>query len=230
VAANVIEHGTGALNVDACRVATDEVRPKDSVQLPHDEFGTFIENGGRLRSTGSGANHTDGRWPSNVALSHSGECGDVCQDGCTVAELDAQSGITRAGERPARRAGIGYGSSAEGTSGVREVVLDSGGASRYFPTFRYQAKAPTKERPKVDGVSHPTVKPLALMRWLVRLVTPPGGLVLDPFAGSGSTVEAALLEGFDVIGIEREADYLPLIQARVDRAMTGQGDLFATPA
>jgi DNA modification methylase len=95
---------------------------------------------------------------------------------------------------------------------------DTGGASRFFPTFRYQAKAPAKERPKVNGVAHNTVKPLGLMRWLVRLVVPPDGLVLDPFAGSGTTVEAALLEGFNVVGVEYEATYLPLVQARIDRA------------
>jgi DNA modification methylase len=83
--------------------------------------------------------------------------------------------------------------------------------------FRYVAKAPKKERPNVDGTSHPTVKPLTLMRWLVRLVTPPGGTVLEPFAGSGTTVEACVLEGFHCIAIEREADYLPLIEARLAR-------------
>jgi site-specific DNA-methyltransferase (adenine-specific) len=91
---------------------------------------------------------------------------------------------------------------------------DSGGASRFF----YVAKAPKRERPVVDGIAHPTVKPLALMRWLVRLVTPEGGTVLEPFAGSGATVEACILEGFHCIAIEREAEYLPLIQARIDRA------------
>lgn len=90
-----------------------------------------------------------------------------------------------------------------------------GGRSRCFPTFRFEAKAPTRERPKVNGVAHPTVKPLALMRWLVRLVTQPGGTVLDPFAGSGTTLEAAVLEGFNVIGIEREEIYLPLIMQRL---------------
>jgi site-specific DNA-methyltransferase (adenine-specific) len=64
------------------------------------------------------------------------------------------------------------------------------------------------------------VKPLDLMRWLVRLVTPPGGVVLDPFAGSGTTLEAAIVEGFRSIGIEREADYLPLIEQRIARACT----------
>ena len=86
--------------------------------------------------------------------------------------------------------------------------------------FMYCAKAPKSERPVVDGVAHSTVKPVTLMKWLVRMVTPPGGVVLDPFAGSGTTLEAAMLEGFDSIGIEREADYLPLIQARIERATT----------
>jgi site-specific DNA-methyltransferase (adenine-specific) len=105
---------------------------------------------------------------------------------------------------------------------------DTGGASRFFlivpndAPFKYQAKAPAKERPSYitdDGrkISHPTTKPLALMRWLIRLITPPGGTILDPFAGSGTTLEAALLEGFDAIGIESEADYIPLIHARLDR-------------
>ena len=94
-------------------------------------------------------------------------------------------------------------------------AASEGGASRFF----YVAKAPKSERPVVDGTAHPTVKPLALMRWLVRMVTPPGGTVLDPFAGSGTTLEAVMLEGFNVTGIEREADYLPLIHARIDRAM-----------
>jgi site-specific DNA-methyltransferase (adenine-specific) len=87
-----------------------------------------------------------------------------------------------------------------------------------FPTFRYQAKAPTRERPKVNGVAHSTVKPLALMRWLVRLVTPQGGIVLDPFAGSGTTLEACRLEEFRSVGVERESDYLPLIAARLERS------------
>jgi site-specific DNA-methyltransferase (adenine-specific) len=68
------------------------------------------------------------------------------------------------------------------------------------------------------------VKPLELMRWLVRLVTPPGGVVLEPFAGSGTTVEAALLEGFHCVTIEREADYLPLIFQRIQRVTPGLGE------
>jgi site-specific DNA-methyltransferase (adenine-specific) len=90
---------------------------------------------------------------------------------------------------------------------------DLGGASRFF----YTAKASSSERIRLEGTAHPTVKPLSLMRWLVRLVTPPGGTVLEPFAGSGTTVEACILEGFRCIAIEREADYLPLITQRINR-------------
>ena len=83
--------------------------------------------------------------------------------------------------------------------------------------FKYVAKADATERPRVNGTAHPTVKPLALMRWLVRLVTPPGGTVLEPFAGSGTTVEACIIEGFDCIAIEKTDEYLPLIMQRIHR-------------
>lgn len=96
---------------------------------------------------------------------------------------------------------------------------------RFFPTFRYEAKASSEERPRVNGVSHPTVKPLDLMRWLVRLVTPPGGVVLEPFAGSGATVEAAVLENFRAIAIEREPDFLPLVRARLVKPLETVLDL-----
>lgn len=91
------------------------------------------------------------------------------------------------------------------------------GAARMFPRFKYAPKAPTAERPRVGDVTHPTVKPLELMRWLVRLVTPPGGTVLEPFAGSGTTAEACVVEGFRCVAIEREPDYLPLIVQRLTK-------------
>lgn len=110
---------------------------------------------------------------------------------------------------------------------------DTGGASRFFPTFEwelpddvvpflYTAKAPAVERPVgEDGTRHPTVKPLKLMRHFVRTVCPPGGTILDPFAGSGTTIEAAILEGFNVIGVEMTDSYLPLIEQRIDRGYRG---------
>ena len=102
---------------------------------------------------------------------------------------------------------------------------DEGGASRYFPVFKYQAKAPKKERPVIereDGskIQHATVKPLALMEWLVSLIVPPGGVVLDPFAGSGTTLQAAINKGFTPIGIEQDADYIKLIEKRLEATCT----------
>jgi DNA modification methylase len=217
VASNVLTHGTGALNIDATRVGGGEARRVNT--NPGMTGGRFSAGEYESGSHASGTTQA-GRWPANVVLTH-GDCGDECVPGCPVAELDAQSGNRPTGDRAAgtyrngRRGGI-MGEHVTTTTD-RSFIGDDGGASRFFPTFRYQAKAPTRERPKVDGVAHPTVKPLALMAWLVRLVTPPGGVVLDPFAGSGTTVEAALAEGFRCITIEREAEYLPLILARIER-------------
>lgn len=103
------------------------------------------------------------------------------------------------------------------------VTPTAGGASRFFPVFKYQAKAPKKERPVIvreDGtkIQHPTVKPVALMEWLVALITPPGGTILDPFAGSGTTLQAARNKGFPAIGIEQDADYIQLIKQRLNSA------------
>ncbi|AEJ93043.1 DNA methyltransferase [Mycobacterium phage Shauna1] len=207
VAANVLEHGTGALNIDACRI---EAKGRPHIASASEASAGVYGNG----LNGSKAIGTTdlGRWPTNVVL-----------DDTQAAELDAQSGITRS-----HGGGLGTGSRkpAQGVPLVGGIAttehLDVGGASRFFPVFKYQAKAPTKERPgyvNEDGakVVHSTVKPLDLMRWLVRLVTPPNGVVLDPFAGSGTTAEACIHEHKRCITIEREADYLPLIVARLSK-------------
>lgn len=85
----------------------------------------------------------------------------------------------------------------------------------HWPAFRYTPKAPQTERPTVGGIAHPTVKPLALMQWLVDLVTPPGGVVLDPFAGSGTTGVAAIAEGRQPVLIEKEPHYVRIIEHRL---------------
>lgn len=106
------------------------------------------------------------------------------------------------------------------------AVLDErtpGQVSRFF----YTAKASGRDRVKVDGQGHPTVKPLDLMQWLVRLVVPAGGVVLDPFAGSGTTLEAAIHEGFRTVGVERDPEYLRIIEARLDRPIARALDLGA---
>lgn len=89
--------------------------------------------------------------------------------------------------------------------------------SRKFPIFRFDHKPGAAERPRAFGMSHSTVKPLALMRWLITLVTPPHGVVLEPFAGSGTTVEAAVSDGYRVLCIEKDASYVSLVQSRLDR-------------
>lgn len=198
VAANVLAHGTGALNIDGTRVGS----PEDKRAAGTRSYSRH-DTGSPSKGVQPAPHDGLGRWPANVLL-----------DGSQADALDEQSGTTvsRIGKPRGADHGDGWGMTATGAE-----YGDTGGASRFFPTFRYQAKAPTRERVNIDGIAHPTVKPLELMRWLVRLVTPPGGVVLDPFAGSGTTVEAALLEGFECIAIEREADYLPLIQARLER-------------
>jgi site-specific DNA-methyltransferase (adenine-specific) len=110
--------------------------------------------------------------------------------------------------------GNGTGNSLTGGGGIieRNYGNDSGSAARFF----YCAKASKAERG--DSNNHPTVKPIALMRYLIKLVTPPDGVVLDPFLGSGTTAIAAVLEGFDWIGIEREAEYCDIARARIAAA------------
>jgi DNA modification methylase len=217
VAQTVFTYGTGALNIDACRVTTT------------DALVTFDRVAGdRSREdwrTGTGVNRRQknggGRWPSNVVLTHAqgpdggDACAAGCVPGCPVAELDAQSGVlsTHGGGTPGARRG----DTQDWRFQAGTTVADSGGASRFFSTFRYETKADTAQRPRAGMVAHPTVKPLALMRWLVRLVTRPGGVVLDPFAGSGTTGEAARLEGARAVLIEQEDDYLPLILDRLTR-------------
>lgn len=209
VAANVLEHGTGALNIDACRIPSDDGFEKAWDKPVKTNIGAadYVNPDGGAHVVDLSANRpVGGRWPANVVL-----------DEDQAAELDRQSGVStsKAGVHPdtGRSGGIMGAKVVRGKAGQPMGHNDSGGASRFF----YVAKAPARERPKVDGTAHPTVKPLTLMRWLCRLVTPPDGVILEPFAGSGTTVEAALLEGFRVVAIEREADYLPLIQARLDR-------------
>jgi DNA modification methylase len=217
VAANILEHGTGALNIDGCRVqAADGADPN---ARRNKGTGVGYQGGDRERGAWDGAT---GRWPSNVVWTHAPDCdpdGD-CTPGCPVAELDAQAGVRTSGLYEPHHADNGKapGTYGQMTGRARQAATygDSGGASRFFPVFRFEAKAPSSERPADDDTQHPTVKPVDLMRWLIRLVTPPGGRGLDMFAGSGTTGEAALLEGFDWVLVEKHAPYLALIRQRLE--------------
>src|SRR5690606_6211791 len=113
---------------------------------------------------------------------------------------------------------------------VAPVVSRQAGTVATLLVFRYAPKGFTGERPRDGEGLHPTVTPLGLMRSPVRLVTPPGGVVLEPLAGSGTTAEACVLEGFGCIAIEREADYLPLITNRPNRRTAPVEFLRATGA
>ncbi|MES1975855.1 MAG: site-specific DNA-methyltransferase [Pseudomonadota bacterium] len=305
VAANVLRYGTGALNIDGCRVEfaseADETESKEKNR--HADFGT--EPGGNNVygdfSMVERVNYAaTGRWPPNVVLSHdegcvqvgtvevranghypaargpsgdfSGDTGGLdgqeglaervvraetvetwaCVEGCPVAELDRQSGVTTSIGGKGSASGLIdnesiYGRfSGDNPGATAGGFGDTGGASRFFPVFRYEPKVARQERN--EGVrgdakpllwssgtqnpgsfqsantnrasvnNHPTVKPVALMRWLIRLVTPPRGVVLDPFLGSGSTAIAAWQEDHPCIGIERDESYVQIAVARVRAA------------
>lgn len=216
VAANVLEHGTGALNINDCRTgsSTDRAAGGSSGGPASGYSGGWKERVERPEGQ---------RWPANVVLDES-----------QAAELNRQAPSTSGSRKAsspsptgATNATAAYGARS-GFEGEPVFYGDRGGASRLFPTFHYEPKAPNSERPTVDDVTHPTVKPLDLMRWLVRLITPPGGTVLEPFAGSGTTAEACVVEGFHCIAIEREADYLPLIVQRLTKPI--QLDMFGGEA
>jgi hypothetical protein len=199
VAANVLRHGTGGINVDGCRVSVVGLH---SVTQGRGKHGTDGWGMGR-----SQYNVPQGRWPANV-----------CLDEEAARMLDEQSGRLTSGIGAVKvKSGAGYSPRAYGTEnrpiGTPNVEYgDSGGASRFF----YCAKASPAERGEANN--HPTVKPLALMRWLCRLVGPPNGTILDPFAGSGTTLLAATQEGFSVVGIEQNHDYCKIIRKRMAEA------------
>jgi hypothetical protein len=221
VAANVLEHGTGAINIDGCRVPTDDKlgggmvsmgRPKASEgwDRPWMHDPEVTERKKIEAASKVAAAEALGRWPANLIHDGSDE----------VVGLFPETGKSTGG----RIGNAGGGSVPNVPTGTFEAgnpgYGDTGSAARFF----YCAKASKADRDADNN--HPTVKPTALMRYLCRLVTPPRGIVLDPFMGSGSTGKAAILEGFQFIGIEREEEYIKIAKARIDNAFVQQ-DLFA---
>lgn len=206
VAANVLAHGVGGLNIDASRVGTGE----DTSRTPSVVGDTSAPMGRGIAMGGRG--NPAGRFPANVLL-----------DEHAAKEMDEQSGWSRTSVKGGIVEDVRGNSQSIGAFNgayIQAPREDSGGASRFFPVFKYQAKAPKKERPVIvceDGtkIAHPTVKPVALMEWLVTLITPEGGTTLDPFAGTGTTLQAARDKGFAAIGVEQDADYIELIEQRL---------------
>jgi DNA modification methylase len=238
ISGNVAQWGTGALNIDACRIAGEGWQRRDGESgVGHNHDGAALRPD-RNRPMGVLRESDDlGRWPANVLL-----------DEDAAAMLDAQTGDLVSGGTPAHRHAPKFG----GTYGVfhgspieNGIGSSVGGPSRFY----YVAKPSRRERDRgckdleeqtggtltnrIDGSAglnspragagrtggarniHPTVKPVELMRWLVRLVTPPGGHVIDPFLGSGTTGMACRFEGRKFTGIEREAQYVEIARRRI---------------
>jgi DNA modification methylase len=197
VAANVLKWRTGALNIDGCRVGTEggtkgcDAGPSNGI-LGNGLNGSFGKPVPGL-----------GRWPANVVTDGSDEVVGMFP--------------TTKGDRPHARGGknpnpMDWGNARADGHIVTGRAEPDGSAARFF----YSAKASKADR---AGSKHPTVKPISLMQWLARLITPPGGTVLDPFAGSGTTGAAAVAEGFSAILCERENEYVADIKRRL-----GAGD------
>lgn len=175
-----------------------------SVARNFSEHGTGALNVEAARITGTDRDY----WPANVALSHGVGCtSERCVDGCAVAALDA----TQFGQTPSRFFYCAKAPRAEREAGCERLPAQTG--------WIFNGGDGSTRRNL-----HPTVKPLALMRWLVRLACPAGGLVFDPFAGSGSTGVATMLEGRQFVGIEREPDYVAISRARLAHWAAAAGE------
>lgn len=246
VAANVLEHGTGALNIDGCRVdgGSRPAREVAPMREDYDYSGNELQGrvDGSLQSSKAVGETTLGRWPAN--LIHDGSDEVLA----AFPQAKGQQGQVT-GSEPSSKTNQVY-----GQFGGRPATSprgDTGSAARFF----YCAKASRRDRnegceaiperamhwssgdanpgsfqsagtKKAANNNHPTVKPTDLMRYLCRLVTPAGGVVLDPYAGSGSTGKGAVLEGFKFIGIERDEDengqplgYMAIAEARIQWAV-----------
>ncbi len=259
VAANVLRHGTGAINIDASRVQMGAEYDPNAIQRQQSNRQTW--EGGA--ASGLSADHVQptynaaGRWPANCVhdgsdeveaafaafgeSTSSGGSGPASQrwtgaDGlqgfgfkpkqrANAGGLGDTGSASRffynAGERGRRPGGFGNVGADKGDSAPNGPMYQDGGSpSRFF----YSSKATASDR--ADS-RHPTVKPIALLQWLVRMITPPGGTCLDPFAGSGTTGEACMLEGFDAILIEQSAEHVADIRHRMARWSGGDMPLFA---
>lgn len=209
VAENVLAHGTGAINIDGCRIPTDDnLNGGAYAKAPTERAEMWGADAGNSWVRGGAGEFVPppGRWPANLIHDGSDEVLDL------FPQAKGQQGAVT-GNEPSAKTLNAFGEFAG--RAPNEPRGDTGSAARFF----YCAKASKADRG--EGNNHPTVKPTDLMRYLCRLVTPPGGLVLDPFTGSGSTGKAALLEGFRFIGFELSAEYAAMARSRIDDAMFG---------
>lgn len=236
VADNVMQHGTGALNIDGCRV-TDGTEIGGAKPDYNANYGNAVYGSGM--GGGAWAN-THGRWPANFIHDGSDEVLDCFpKEGRSTKPSGTGGAFSATGlfpiaSLPIKHNDIGgsatrffycaKASKQDRDEGLYGFELKRGGAEQFDSRWK---EGVGDERKPIRANSHPTVKPTDLMRYLCRLVTPPKGMVLDPFMGSGSTGKAALLEGFNFVGIEREAEYVEIAKARIESALKDQQmDLF----
>jgi hypothetical protein len=223
---NALTHGVAGLYVDGCRV---EGTPRTTHADGNRRVTSSADGNVPMRMRPHDATPAPaGRYPANVVLGCACE-GEGYGPDCPVRLLDEQAGERGGkwgdqGRSDIPKTGNVYGKYREARREQTENFIgDVGGPSRFFTRLHYCAKASRRERG--EGNDHKTVKPLSLMRWLCRLTkTPTGGVVLDPFAGSGTTLLAALLEGRRAIGIEKDPGYAETARKRLAGA---QGPLFA---
>lgn len=241
IAKNVLKYGTGAINIDASRIGSSGARNNGNSN------GTVGSNSIGVYGKAIKQDYGMGRFPANFMLSHHEECGNKCHSDCAVAELDRQSGIcSPGGWGHVKTTGFGkFGGGKSEPTGKR-INGTAGGASRFFYCAKpnkaerdagceeleekeiVQFQTGNGASGKPSSISegrdtrrrnnHPTVKPTKLMRYLITMITPPGGSVLDPFAGSGTTGVAAIETGREPVLIERETEYVDIAKARLEKA------------
>lgn len=215
VAANVQQYGTGAINVDGCRVG----RP-DGDRMDYGLANGAAASQGVAYATMPDRSPYDGsagRWPPNMLVSHADACTDgaPCVECCPAPLFGERLSTLPAFYAPkASRAEREAGCEALPARVVDES-REEGAAGRESP----RAGAGRAGEPRRN--THPTVKPISVMRWLVRLLCPPGGLILDPFAGSGTTGCSSVLEGFDFLGVEIDPAHVAIAEARIAHALAG---------
>lgn len=208
VAANVLQHGTGAINIDGCRIHSDDAQGDEYTVKRLKPGAPLDKTGGNWRPEEGGevfhGNMKPGRWPTNIIHDGSDE---------VLAAFPVVGDAHPPANEGSIRSNQVFGADNR-PRGFHAGFSDSGTAARFF----YTAKADADDR---LGSKHPTVKPVDLMQWLCRLVTPKGGTALDPFAGTGTTGEAAFREGFNAVLIEREPEYQADIRRRMALCMSG---------
>jgi len=217
---NVLKYGTGGINIDGCRIQGDDTGSERKItnRKSRNENGVWTDENSGMKADGAKFADADpkGRYPANVM--HDGS--DIVQDIFPKTTSTKISKERKAGSEFGQNSGWNKHNNKD--SGLMPAYGDEGSASRYF----YCPKVSKSERNNSTiKNTHPTVKPIKLMRYLCRLVTPKGGVVLDPFMGSGSTGIATKQENFQFIGIEKEKEYYDIACKRIEAAIE-QNDLF----